>query len=60
VVKTIHLTVVIDDNERPMAERVVMGAIKGILPSVRRQAISVEYEVYDGGAYAVEEEGEQR
>jgi hypothetical protein len=57
--KTIVLTVVIDDHALPMAERVVTGAIKGITPSIRRQAVSVEYEIYDGGAYAAEEGGQR-
>jgi hypothetical protein len=37
--KTITLTVVVDENQ-PMAEQVVRGAIRGILPSVRRVASS--------------------
>ena len=53
--KTITLTVVIDEAE-PMAERIVTGAIKGIMPSIRRVALNTEYEVYDGGAYAVKKE----
>jgi hypothetical protein len=38
--KTITLTVVVDD-EYPMRERIVRGAIGGILPSVRRVAETV-------------------
>jgi hypothetical protein len=58
LVKTIQLTVVIDDEANPMAERIVTGAIKGVMPSIRRQAYSAEYEIYDGGAYAPKDEGE--
>ncbi len=47
--KTIRLTVVLDDTANPMAERIVHGAIRGITPTLRRQADSVEYEVYDVG-----------
>lgn len=59
LVKTITLTVVVDES-KPMAEQIVTGAIKGIVPSIRRVALNVEYEIYEGGAYAVEKEGEQR
>lgn len=55
--KTVTLTVVIDETQ-PMAERIVTGAIKGILPSIWRVALNTEYEIYDGGAYATKDEGE--
>ncbi len=55
--KTISLTVVIDETAEPMAERVVMGAMKGIMPSIRRVAVNTTYEVYDGAVWADEEKG---
>ncbi len=58
--KTIRLTVVIDETAEPMADRIVMGAIKGIVPSIRRVAVSTEYEVYDGAVSAENEKGEER
>jgi hypothetical protein len=57
--RTIQLTVVVDDAY-PMRERIVMGAIQGIVPSIRRVATNLEYEVYDGAVRADEKKGEQR
>lgn len=42
VKKTITLTVVVDDDY-PLRERVVRGAINGILPSINRVAESTSF-----------------
>jgi hypothetical protein len=46
LVRVIMLVAVVDES-KPMAERIITGAIKGIVPSIRRVALATEYQVYD-------------